>query len=122
MANLCQGRLVWVEIVGLDGQAKRRPVVITTPDPDIASSTELAGIACSHSAAFRTPRPADYVEIPYHPSGRCRSKLTKPTIAICGWTVTISKTDIVALPDRYLGGIVPPEALKSIIERSSPNA
>ena len=122
MANLCQGRLVWIEVVGLDGQMKRRPVVITTPDAEIASATELACVACSHSAAFRTPRPADYVEIPYHPSGRCRSKLTKQTIAICGWTVTVPKADIEALPDRYLGGIVPPQTLKSIIAGSSGNA
>lgn len=85
MPNLCQGRLVWVEVTGLDGRAKRRPVIITTPDTDLASAVELAGIACSHSAVFRNPRPADYFEMPYHPSGRCGSKLTKPTIAICRW-------------------------------------
>lgn len=116
MPNLCQGRLVWVEVTGLDGQMKRRPVVITTPDVDIASATELTGIACSHSAAFRTPRPPDYIEIPFHPTGRCRSKLTKATIAICHWTVSLPKAVVEALPDRFVGGVISPNLVRRMIE------
>lgn len=118
MTNLCQGRLVWIDVTGLDGRPKRRPVVITTPDTDIASATELAGIACSHSAVLRSPRPADYFDMPYHPSGRCRSKLTKPTIAICRWTVKLPKADIETLPDRYIGGVVPRTLVQQLIQAS----
>lgn len=116
MPNLCQGRLVWVELVGLDGQLKRRPVVIITSDTDIQSQSELVGIACSHSAVKRTPRPADYVEIPYHPGGRCKSKLKKPTVALGRWAVTLQKADLAALPERHVGGIVPSKCVELIVD------
>lgn len=114
MPNLCQGRLVWVELVGVDGQIKRRPVVVTTADADIDASSELTAIACSHSAANQDPRPPDYVAIPYHPDGRCKSKLKKPTVAICRWVVQLQKSDLVVLPERYVGGVVPATCLEQI--------
>lgn len=119
MPALCQGRLVWVELVGLDGKTKRRPVVITSSDAEINEAAELAGIACSHSAVNEIPRPPDFVELPYHPRGQCKSKLRKPTVAICRWAVTLRKADLESLPQAFVGGVVAPKHIELMLEAAA---
>lgn len=110
---LTQGRLIWMAVRGYDGQWKSRPVVVITANRDIPSSPVIVGVACSHSAAESSdPLPENYVDLPFHPSGNCRTKLTKRTVAICNWVVRIEKATIQL---SSFGGLVPPQQLETII-------
>lgn len=114
--TLRQGRIVWVEVADARGNVKRRPVVIITSDDDIEREEELVGVVCSHTSAHVDPRPADYIEVPHDPVGVCRSKLRKPTVAICRWAVSLTKSDLSALDARDYGGVVPARALEAIVD------
>jgi len=116
---ICQGRIIWINVPGKGGKAKRRPVVITTSDAEITAETELAGIVCSHTSANVEPRPADYVEIPHHPAGRCRTKLRKPTVAVCRWPVKLKKEEIAGLAADDFGGVVNPNLLEKVIKTTA---
>jgi hypothetical protein len=124
---VCQGRIVWVDVPGRDGKLKRRPVVITASSAEIASGDDLAGIVCSHSSASVHPRPSDYEELPHDPSGVCRTKLRKPTVAICRWRARISQTQLARLDAQDFGGVVQPRLVETMIKKSldypgNPNA
>jgi len=87
---LRQGQIVWAMIPDRHGnRAKRRPVIVLTPNEDIATHDEIACVVASHTSALQNPRPGHYVPIPYHPRGACRTKLRKETVAVCDWMTTI---------------------------------
>lgn len=114
--SLCQGRIVWIAVADARGNVKRRPVVLITSDDDIEDADELVGVVCSHTSVHVEPRPEDYIEVPHDPAGVCRSKLRKPTVAICRWTVSLTKSDFVAIERGDYGGIVPVTALEQIVD------
>jgi len=55
------------------------------------------------------------VPLPHHPAGACKTKLRKPTVAICSWVIVVSKETLAAVPEKYFGGIVQPRYLETII-------
>ena len=114
--SLCQGRILWLEIADPLGNIKRRPVVIVTPNDQIESATTLAGIICSTTSARVRPRPADYIKIPHDPNRVCRTKLRKPTVAVCRWAVQLSKESLAAVDEDDYGGVAPPRVVQAIIE------
>ena len=114
--SLCQGRIVWIDVADARGNIKRRPVVIITSDDDIAGGEELVGVVCSHTSVHVEPRPDDYIEVPHDPAGVCRSKLRKPTVALCQWTIVLTKSSLAALENDDYGGIVPATALDVIVD------
>jgi hypothetical protein len=116
VSRLCQGRIVWIDVSDARGNVKRRPVVIITSDDDIDGADELVGVVCSHTSVHVEPQPEDYIEVPHHPAGTCRSKLRKPTVAICRWTVSLTKSALTALEHDDYGGIVPATALEAIVD------
>lgn len=115
LLTLCQGRIVWVEVDDLNGNKKRRAI---TSNDDIPAAEALAGVVCSHTSVHVQPRPADYIEIPHDPLGVCRTKLRKPTVAICRWAVQLAKSMLSALDEGDYGGVVPPGLLELIIEKT----
>lgn len=114
--SLCQGRIVWIAVADARGHVKRRPVIIITSDDDIDAAEELVGVVCSHTSVHVQPRPKDYFEVPYDPAGVCRSKLRKPTVAICRWTVSLTKSALALLEKDDYGGIVPATVLEPIVD------
>jgi hypothetical protein len=114
--SLCQGRIVWIDVADARGNVKRRPVVIISSDDDISGADVLVGVVCSHTSVHVEPRPEDYIEVPHDPAGVCRSKLRKPTVAICRWTVSMTKSVLAALEKDNYGGIVPATALETIVD------
>jgi hypothetical protein len=116
LPSFCQGRILWVEVADAHGNVKRRPVVIITSDDDIQLAEALVGVVCSHSSVHVQPRPADYIDIPHDPAGVCRSKLRKPTVAICRWAVSLTKPALAALKQGDYGGVVPASALELIVD------
>lgn len=116
MPSLCQGRIIWMHVADARGNMKRRPVVIITADSEIEAAEEVVGVVCSHTSVHVQPRPADYVDVPHDPAGVCRSKLRKPTVAVCRWAVSFTKAALSALTESDYGGIVPPRILEVIVE------
>ena len=114
--SLCQGRIIWIDVPDARGNIKRRPVVIITSDDDIAVAEELVGVVCSHTSVHIEPRPEDYIAVPHDPAGVCRSKLRKPTVAICRWTISLPQSALAALDKADYGGIVPATALEPIVD------
>jgi hypothetical protein len=90
-----------------------RPVIIMTPDEEIANGEELYGIVCSHSSALKNPLPHYYIALPYQPQGKVRTKLKKPTVAICTWAIPVKRESI-----KSCGGTVPPGTLELIIDKA----
>jgi hypothetical protein len=91
-----------------------RPVVILTPDDEISAAKELFGMVCSTTSAMRNPRPHYYIELPHQPQGKVRTKLTKPTVAICTWTVPINPPRDI----KKIGGVVPPDVMELMIDKA----
>lgn len=116
LPSLCQGRVVWFQVPDARGSVKRRPVIIITSDDDIDTTEELVGVVCSHTSVHVKPRPADYIEVAHAPSGMCRTKLRKPTVAVCRWAVRLPKSVVAHLAETDYGGVVPPRALEKIVE------
>jgi hypothetical protein len=110
---LCQGRLIWIEVPDKNGyNAYARPVAILTADSEIEAEDVIVGVVCSHTSAEVYPRKDTWIELPYQREGRTRTKLRKPTVALCEWIEPFQK---VAAQAAEMGGIVPPGVLLRII-------
>lgn len=106
------GRLIWAVIADPNGYAKPMPrpaVVLGTPPAD-RPDEPLAVVVCTTREDL--PMPADQVALPWHPSGQTRTKLRKPTFAVCSWLAEVALGDI-----QQVGGIVPPEQLAEIVAK-----
>jgi hypothetical protein len=111
--NLRLGQIVWAEVPDDYGnKPTRHPVIITSPDEEIPSLSMLAGITCSHSAAFKKPRPDCWVALPFQPEGRCSTKLRRETVAIPTWRVAIPAT---GYGPNDIGGFVRQALLLNIV-------
>src|SRR6186997_859891 len=111
---LHQGTIIWAIVPDQNGHnAYGRPVVIITPESEVATASTLVGVVASNTAALKIPRPKSYIELPWHPAGRVATRLRKPTVAVCEWLVTV-KPDEVA--ENNVGGRVPATILEKIIE------
>jgi mRNA-degrading endonuclease toxin of MazEF toxin-antitoxin module len=108
--TLEQGRIVWAELSSLDGtKKKRRPGVIVTPTSEIGSGQ--AFVVAAATTKFTEPMPEDHVPLPWHPQGNVRTRLNRPTVAVCTWLCEIREEDVV-----NFGGIVPPKTLRAILD------
>lgn len=114
MDALCQGRIIWIEVPDKNGyNAYSRPVAVLTTDSEIHSEDVIVGVVCSNTSAEVCPRKATWIEIPHQTDGRTRTKLRKPTVALCEWIEPFKKADAQA---AKMGGIVPPSVLLQIIK------
>lgn len=111
MAQLCRGRIVWVELLDPQGRNPTcRPAVIVTPDEDIRDDGEVWVVAVSTQL---NQAPAEVVvELPWHRGGHSRTKLREPCAAICTWMEKVSVANI-----RGFAGIVPGRQLLDILSR-----
>lgn len=91
-----------------------RPVIILTPTVEIPSATELIGVVASHTASHERPRPESYIDVPFHPRGLVRTKLKKPTVAVCEWLAVVNPA---SLSEDDSGGVVPAVVLEAIVKK-----
>ncbi len=114
MANLCRGRIVWVELIDPQGRnPKCRPAVVVTSDEEIRDEGEVWVVAISTQL---DEAPAeDQVELPWHRSGHPRTGLKERCSAVCTWMERVSVTAI-----RGLAGVVPGRQLLDILTRIQP--
>ena len=108
---LYQGRIIVAVAPTGRGQAKDRPMVITTHRRDIEVSGEFAVVVLSTKFTF--PLGPDEILIPIDGATERSTKLRRPCVAVCDWKPVMSKADIV--DDR--GGYLPPSLLTRIVER-----
>lgn len=110
---LHQGTLVWAVVADQNGHnAYGRPIVILTPEAEIANSPRLVGVVASHTAFLKNPLPKTYIELPWHPSGRVGTRLKKPTVAVCEWLAAV---DPALISESDIGGRVPATVLERIL-------
>jgi len=88
--------------------SKDRPIVLIRDHDD--SETVAYGVAIS--GEFDYPLPNSSILLPYHREGRCKSGLTKESVAVCSWVVIVS-------PKDFLGkvGFIPSTLLQKILEQ-----
>jgi hypothetical protein len=95
------------------GSPKPRPVVVLDGhDRDPADPYTVA--VCSSSAIVETPNRFDLIAIPTHPSGKSKSKLKKPTAAVCSW---VRRVDPSVIDPNDLRGSVESGLLQMIRDK-----
>ncbi len=110
IADLRQGRIVWVELLDPQGQnRKARPAVILTPTPEIRETGEI--VVAAITTQFENAPPEISVELPWHADGHPRTKLTRRNAVVCSWLVTIPASAI-----HNFGGLVPFAQMAHILE------
>ncbi len=114
MAQLCRGRIVWVELLDPHGRNRKcRPAVIVTPDADIQADGEVWVVAISTQL---DEAPAEVQgELPWERRGHPRTGLKERCAAVCTWMEKVSVASI-----QGLAGIVPGRQLLDIQTRIKP--
>jgi mRNA-degrading endonuclease toxin of MazEF toxin-antitoxin module len=104
------GRIVIATVADQQGRnQKARPLVIITPNKEIAAGEPLVAVAIS--TTYQQLDKSLYVTLPWHPAGNSRTKLKRDSAAVCTWLVEITESAI----EGY-GGLVPDETMKRIQE------
>ncbi len=86
------GRIFWAVYPGSRGGGKLRPMIAVSSDADIRQNKATVAVVCSTD--FDKPLEPFEVQLPFSPDGRCRTKLRKPTVAVCDWTTVFRVDDI----------------------------
>jgi mRNA-degrading endonuclease toxin of MazEF toxin-antitoxin module len=92
------------------GNEKRRPVVVVTGDDEITSHVTVVAVAVT--TTFPDPPPADHVPLPWDPTGRSATRLTRRSAAVCTWILAVPVDDL-----EPTGGNVPPAVLLEILSK-----
>ena len=104
------GQIVWADIADANGFCKGRPVVIVTPDDQIAESGLLEVVAIT--SRVPDPLPEDHVLLPWHAQGHPRTGLNRKCAAVCSWMSQIAAKDI-----QSVSGIAPARILAEIASK-----
>jgi mRNA-degrading endonuclease toxin of MazEF toxin-antitoxin module len=104
-----RGEIVLAEVTDPQGQNRKpRPLIILTPTEEIREGERFVAVAVS--STFPHPVPNDCVELPYHPAGQSRTRLRKPSVAVCSWLVPLIHSDVIRsigwVPDQHLLAIL----------------
>lgn len=111
--QLVQGRIIWASLPDPEGKNRKdRPAVILTRTDELQSNEPFVVVAAT--TTFREPLPPSSVKLPWHPRGAVRTRLRKPTVAVCNWLITIREQDILDF-----GGIVPADVMMKIVTQAA---
>lgn len=76
------------------------------------NDTDLLAYGVAVTGTFALPLPATSVRLPFHRQGRCKTGLTKDSVADCTWIVAATPADIIKR-----SGITPPRELLTILQQ-----
>ncbi len=108
MEPLQRGRIVWVEIPDPNGRnPKLRPAVILS---QIESDEPFVAVAVT--STLPAPLAPSMVELPWHPKGHPRTRLTRRCAAVCNWLVELTADQV-----RDTAGLVPDRPLQEIFRK-----
>ena len=111
LSKIRSGSIVWAIVRDARGYRKRRPVVVLTPDAEIAADQPLALMAIT--TTYPDPPPSNCVELPWNPDRRkVTTGLARRSAAVLDWLES-------AYPDEIdeLIGLVPPARMRVIMSR-----
>lgn len=109
MSQLQQGRIIRATVIDPQGRnSKPRPLVIVSSTSEIGGGEPFVAVAIT--SYFADPLEADEVELPWHPAGRVRTGLKKPSVAKCSWLCEVNVSDVLGI---Y--GIAPRVQMEQII-------
>ena len=86
---------------------KDRSIVLVRDFDD----TDVHAIGVAVTGTFNLPLPASSVPLPYHRQGRCKTGLTKDSVADCTWVVVAAPQDFIKR-----NGMTPPIQLVNILK------
>src|SRR5262245_43085375 len=113
MSRLVRGRIVYVETPDPQGRnPKARPAVVLTSTEEITEDGEVVLVAIS-SRLDAAPTEAQ-VELPWPAQGRCPTKCTRPSVAVCTW---LFSAPVASIREQDVGGVVPGGKLLQILGR-----
>lgn len=107
MEPLGPGRIFWAVPPGTRGEGKKRPMVAVTRVADIRRTGQVLAVVCSTD--FELPLRPKEVLLPSEPDGKSVSRLRRPTVAVCDWTVFFPAEDV-----NETGGFIPGALLREI--------
>jgi mRNA-degrading endonuclease toxin of MazEF toxin-antitoxin module len=109
--DLCRGRIVRVEVLDPQNRnPKSRPAVIVSPTEEIRPDGDVVLVAITGST---NAAPAEMqVALPWHAQGQTRTKLTKPSVAVCNWVFTSPLSKI-----QSYSGLVPDRQMLQILDK-----
>ena len=88
MADLRQGRIVWVELLDPQGRnPKVRPAVVLTSTAEIAATGTIR-VAAGTSDVGSVPAD-EGVTLPWLATGHPTTKLTRPSVAVVTWIADV---------------------------------
>ncbi len=112
MPTLQRGQIIQAEVADPQGKNRKvRPLIILTPTEEIREGERFVAVAVS--STFPHPIPEDCVELPYHPAGQVRTRLRKPSVAVCSWHIGLLHTDVIQPI-----GWVPNQQMLAILEKA----
>lgn len=102
MPSVQQGSVIraWVTDTS-GGNPKPRPLVIVSKSSEIVRTGSFYAVAIT--GEFSKPLQADEVPLPWHPHGRCKSGLTKESVAKCTWMRQLLLTDVIEVKGHLRG-------------------
>jgi mRNA-degrading endonuclease toxin of MazEF toxin-antitoxin module len=111
MPDLCRGRIVRVEVLDPQNRnPKCRPAIIVTPTEEIRPDGDVVLVAITGSV---NAAPAEMqVALPWQAQGQARTRLTKPSVAVCSWIFTSPVSTI-----QSYGGMVPDRQILEILDK-----
>ena len=94
MAIYEQGRLIWAEIPDLRGHVKPEPrPAIVTEQVEVNDPDDLIPVVVC-STTFSEPLPDDQQFVHRDFTRDNVTKLSRPTVAVCGWTAAVRLGDV----------------------------
>jgi hypothetical protein len=109
--NVVQGSIIRANVTDPSGgNAKLRPLVVLTGNSELATADSFVAAAVTKSVG--DPPADDEVLLPWHPSGRCRTRLTVRCGAKCSWLREIKIADV-----AEIRGHCPAAELELILRR-----
>ena len=114
MPAILQGTIIWATVKDQHGSPpKQHPVMVVSPDEEVASNATIFAVVCSRSSALVHPRPDCWIPLPYHRQRKCATKLPHETVAVCTWVVEIGSS---GYGDRDIGGRAPLRVVLDVIK------
>jgi mRNA-degrading endonuclease toxin of MazEF toxin-antitoxin module len=108
---LCRGRIVRVEVLDPQGRnPKSRPAVIVTPTEEIRPDGEVVLVAIT--GTLNAAPPEMQVALPWQRQGRTKTRLNKPSVAVCTWVFKRPVSSI-----QSYSGIVPDRQMLEILDK-----